>query len=172
MMHIPSDNQEMTKKYLKEHGGICGQCCLAVIDRGSIEHTLENWQDMGLDWKGWSSWKNLRKYLENRSYNVVLKKRDGLKLINSDAVFYILRIQWIGEGDKKDKPFYGWGHWAEASSNTHFIVAHQGHFFCNEVGVWFKDLDSYFGENKGVVTSAMEIDLRLPEKESVSSENL
>ncbi len=160
MMHIPSDTKEMTEKMRIDNGGICGQACLAVIERSSISNVLGNWEDMGLEWKGWSGWKQLKQYLETRSYKVYLKRMKGLKLINSDEVFYILRVQWLGERENKEKPFYGYGHWAEASANTHFIIAHKGFYFCNEAGEWFDDLDYYTTENRAVITSAMEVSLR------------
>lgn len=158
-MHTPSDFKEMTEKHKVNGGGICGQSCLAVIERSSVNTILENWKDMGLEWKGWSGWKQLREYLEKRTYKVKLKRIDGLKLINSNEVFYILRVQWLGEGKKQEKPFYGWNHWAEASANTHFIIAHLGNFFCNEAGEWFDDLEFYTRENRAVITSAMEVRL-------------
>ena len=154
---IPSDVKEMTEKYLIDKGGICGQSCLAVIEKSSINNVLENWIDMGLEWKGWSGWKQLRKYLENRNYKV-----KQVREINSESLFYIARVQWIGEGEKKEKPFYGWGHWTEASAHTHFIVIDNKNkcFFCNEDG-WFnlKELKNYLDTANGLITSYLKINL-------------
>lgn len=159
MIHTPSDNQEMTEKYLKDKGGVCGQCCIAVIERSSVKDVLENWQDMGLEWKGWSGWKQLKQYLEKRSYKVKLKRMNNLGSFIYDN-YYILRVQWLGEKENQEKPFYGWGHWTEASAHTHFIIVHQGQIFCNETG-WFyyHKLTNYLNENNGVITSAMEVSI-------------
>ena len=80
--------------------------------------------------------------------------------------YYILRVQWLGDKENKEKPFYGYGHWSEASAHTHFIVVHNGKFFCNEDG-WFdiNELEDYLGDKEveggtqlgGVVTSAMRV---------------
>ena len=155
-LYTPQDTEQMTKKMRIEKGGICGQACLAVIEKSSIKCVLDNWKSMGLEFKGWSGWKQLREYLEKRNYQVKLKRMSNLGTFNYNY-FYILRVQWLGEGTKKEKPFYGYGHWAEASANTHFIIVHQGNIFCNEAGGWFDDLDYYVRENNAVITSAMEI---------------
>ncbi len=97
----------------------------------------------------------MRYYLEARGYKVKLKRKENLEFENNS--FYILRIQWIGEGNKKDKPFYGWSHWSEATSHTHFIVVYKNQFFCNEEGLFnVNNLNEYL-EDYGVITSAMEI---------------
>ncbi len=158
-MKIPTDVKNMTEKYLIDKGGICGQSCLAVIESSTIEQVLLNWKNLGMEFKGWSGWKQLREYLERRSYHIKQLRRDNINYEKSK--FYILRIQWIGNGDKKDKPFYGWGHWSEASAHTHFIVVHNEKFFCNEEGIFdIEELNKYL-DDKGVVTSAMEIDFLL-----------
>ena len=155
-MKIPKDTKLMTKKYLIEKGGICGQSCLAVIEKITIREVLYNWVGMGLEWKGWSGWKQLRKYLEVQEFNVKQKRWNKIEILNPKS-FYILRIQWIGEGDKKDKPFYGWGHWTEASAHTHFIVINKGQFFCNEEGLFDIDKLSEYLNEEGLVTSALEV---------------
>ena len=158
-MKIPTDTKEMTEKYAIDKGGICGQACLAVIEGATIEQVLKDWKDLGLEFKGWSGWKQLKEYLEKKGYQVKLKRKDA-KFEFDKELFYIVRVQWIGEREEKEKPFYGWGHWTEASAHTHFIVVHDRQFFCNEEGVF--NMDEFFNymknsEVKGTVTSAMEI---------------
>ena len=145
----------MTEKYLGEGKGICGQSCLAVIERTSIKEILENWEDMGIEFKGYSGWKQLKEYLDRRGWNPKLLRMNNLGTFKPKN-FYLLRVQWIGDGEKQDKPFYGWGHWSQASANTHFIIVHQGKIFCNETG-WFdtNKLEGYLGN--AVVTSAMKV---------------
>jgi len=154
--YIPKDNEEMTEKYMIDKGGICGQACLAVIEESSIQSVLRLWEAFGLEWRGWSGWKQLKDYLEKRGYYVKLKRMSNLGTFHSNY-YYILRVQWIGKGEDKEKPFYGWGHWSEASAHTHFIIIHKAKFFCNEDG-WFdiRDLDKYLND-EAVITSAMEI---------------
>ena len=155
-MFIPQDNKKLTEKYAIEHGGICGQACLAVITRNSIQSVLDLWKYQGLEFKGWSGWKQLRQYLEYRGYKV--KQIRGTMHYDSKK-FYIARVQWLGDGDKKDKPFYGWNHWSQATSYTHFIVIERFKFFCNETG-WGDfptGLKKYLEANHGVITSYMEI---------------
>ena len=154
-MKIPSDTKLMTEKYLIDKGGICGQACLAMIEGSSIQEVLKNWKEIGLEFKGWSGWKQLREYLEKRNFVVKQKSWKKIEILTDN--FYILRIQWIGEGDKIDKPFYGWGHWSEASAHTHFIVVHKGKCFCNEDGIFDMDNLSKYLNEEGLVTSAMEI---------------
>ncbi len=158
-MKIPEDTKQMTEKYLIDKGGICGQSCLAVIEGCSIQEVMNTWvEELKMEFKGWSGWKQLRHYLEMSGWVVKQKRWNKIEIINPEF-FYILRIQWIGEGDKKDKPFYGWGHWTEASAHTHFIVVNKGKFFCNEDGLFgMEDLSEYLCES-GVVTSAMEISI-------------
>ena len=153
----PEDNELMTEKYKIEKGGICGQSCLAVIEKSSIQEVMNNWRKLEMEFKGWSGWRQLSSYLKNRGFSVKQKKKD-LDFFSPNC-FYIARVQWIGEGEKKEKPFYGWGHWAEASSYTHFIVIENNQkFFCNETG-WdaISNLQSYLQENNGIITSFLEI---------------
>ncbi len=160
-IQIPKDVKQTTEKYKIEKGGICGQSCLAVIENISVQNILDNWVEMGIEFKGWSGWKQLREYLEKRGYQVKLKKKDVIFKKNN---FYILRVQWIGEKENKEKPFYGWGHWSEASAHTHFIVVFNKKFFCNEDGLFdIKDLDKYLN-TEGVITSAMEINTEVRNK--------
>lgn len=155
----PPDNFEMTEKYKIKCGGLCGQACLAVITRNSIQLVLDNWKFQGLKFKGWSGWKQLRQYLEKQNYEV--KQINGT-LDYDSSKFYIARVQWLGDGEKKENPFYGWGHWSEASAHTHFVVIENFKFFCNETG-WgdfLVGLKDYLKANRGVVTSYMEISRR------------
>jgi|SRR3990167_452612 len=155
IMHIPKDTKEMTEKYKIDKGGICGQSCLAVIEEISISDVLQNWKSLGLEFKRYSGWKQLREYLEKRGYKVKLLMVGKLGSFNHDA-FYICRVQWLGDGKKQGKPFYGWGHWTEASAYTHFIVIHKDKFFCNEEGLFdYHDLKKYL-EN-AEITSIMEV---------------
>ena len=154
-MEIPKDNQIMTEKFKIDKGGICGQSCLAVIENIKVHDVLNNWEKMGLKFKGYSGWKQLRNYLEKRGFDVKLKRMNNLGTFNFNK-FYLLRVQWLGEGEKQEKPFYGWGHWTEASSYTHFIIIHRGKVFCNETGIFdYHELKKYL-EN-AVITFAMEI---------------
>lgn len=155
MITEPTDCELMTEKYKIDKGGICGQSCLAVIEETTIQKVLDNWEKLGLEFKGYSGWKQLREYLEKRGFAVKQIKMRDFKVANYNY-FYIFRVQWLGERENKEKPFYGWGHWAEASSYTHFIVLHQGEIFCNETGVFgYNELSKYL-EN-AVITSAFEI---------------
>ena len=154
-IQIPKDIEETTKKYSMEKGGICGQSCLAVIENTSVQNILNNWEEMGIVFRGWSGWKQLREYLERR--NFVVKQKRIKDLEYKEDYFYILRVQWIGGRENKDKPFYGWGHWTVASAHTHFIVVHNNIFFCNEDGLFkIQELENYL-EGCGLITSALEI---------------
>ena len=84
-MKIPSDTKLMTEKYLIDKGGICGQACLAMIEGSSIQEVLKNWKEIGLEFKGWSGWKQLREYLEKR--NFVVKQKVGRKLKSLLIIF-------------------------------------------------------------------------------------
>ena len=155
--YIPGDIKHMTQKYGIDKGGICGQSCLAIIENTSVQNILDIWEEMGIEFKGWSGWKQLKEYLEKRGFIVKLKRSNNLQTFIPNY-FYILRIQWIGERKEKDKPFYGWGHWSEASAHTHFIIIHKGKFFCNVDGLFdVSILNDYLNNNEGVVTSGMEI---------------
>ncbi len=153
MMQVPIDVKKMTERYLIDKGGICGQSCLAVIEGITIQEVLNNWEKLGMEFKGYSGWKQLREYLEKREYNVKLLNKNQWGEFDKED-FIICRIQWIGEKENKEKPFYGWGHWTEASAHTHFIVIHQNYFFCNEDGLFeIKDLEEYL--NGAKITSMM-----------------
>lgn len=160
---IPQDCKETTEKYLIDRGGICGQSCLAVIEKNSIQEVLDNWKDMGIEFKGYSGWKQLREYLEKRGFLVKQKKAKGLCSEFKKDYYYILRVQWIGEEEHKEKPYYGWKSWYDASANTHFIVVHNGKYFCNEEGKWLLIFDEKYSLKgylifyKGLITSAFEI---------------
>ena len=152
---IPNDVFEMTEKFKIDKGGICGQSCLAFIENSTIGQVLANWDALGMEFKGWSGWKQLREYLEKRGYEVKQLRRDNLHY--EWKKFYILRIQWLGEKENKEKPFYGYGHWSEASAHTHFVVVHKGSFFCNEDGLLgLNRLKEYLSDD-AVITSAMGI---------------
>jgi len=152
----PEDNELMTEKYKIEKGGICGQSCLAIIEKSSIQEVMDNWRKLDMEFKGWSGWRQLSSYLKNRGFSV--KQKNKLDFFSPNC-FYIARVQWKGEGEKKEKPFYGWGHWSEASAYTHFIVIVKNQqFFCNETG-WdsISNLQSYLQENNGLITSYLEV---------------
>lgn len=155
---IPTDVKEMTEKFKIDKGGICGQACLSFIEGSTIKRVLINWDNFGMEFKGWSGWKQLREYLEKSGYYVKQLRKDNLKY--EDNKFYILRIQWIGEKDNKQKPFYGWGHWSEASAHTHFIVVYKGEFFCNEDGLFNLDKLKEYLSDDAVITSAMEVSFK------------
>jgi hypothetical protein len=155
-LRIPSDCKSMTEKYLKDKGGICGQSCLAVIENISIQEVLDNWKKLGIEFKGYSGWKQLREYLEKRGF--LVKQMNINKFSFNCNNFYILRVQWLGEKENQEKPFYGWGFWTEASAHTHFIILHGGDIFCNETGIFdYTKLNNYLEENNGVLTSALEV---------------
>jgi hypothetical protein len=154
-MKIPIDNQEMTEKFKIDKGGICGQACLAVIEECSIQQVLDNWANMKLQFKGWSGWKQLKSYLENRGFKVKQIRMKEFKIAKTD-VYYIFRVQWLGEGKIQEKPFYGYNHWSEASAYTHFILLHNGQVFCNETGIFdYHELSNYL--DNAVLTSAFEV---------------
>ena len=59
----------------------------------------------------------------------------------------------MGDGEEKEKPFYGWGYWNEAAACTHFIVITAKEFICNGSGVLKKDyLERYLERGDGVIT--------------------
>jgi hypothetical protein len=180
-IQIPKDVKEMTKKYKIDKGGICGQSCLAVIEGITIKEVMNNWKTLGLEFKGWSGWKQLRQYLEKRGYVVKQLRFDKNKFWNMDnGIFYIARVQWLGSNElKREKPFYGYNHWSEASAHTHFIVISEEKFFCNEDGLFpFEKLKDYLKsqvvEDKvylgGVITSLMYITKLEVKQEAMQSE--
>lgn len=154
-MNIPRDYKRMTEKYGGENKGICGQSCLAVITNDTIYHVLRDWKAMGLEWKGYSGWNQLKSFLKKRGFEI--KQVNG-EPDYSMADFHIARIQWIGDGENKEKPFYGWGHWSEASANTHFIVMDKESFFCNEYG-YFKlhELGQWLDNYGACITSHLAV---------------
>lgn len=154
--YTPPDNDVMTRYYKKSTGGCCGQACLAVITKAWIRNVLIDWQkELGFEWKGWSGFNQLKKYLEKKGFTVKLKKKE--ELLKKEGM-YIARVQWVGDGLKKQKPFYEGGHWSEASSHTHFIVIEKERFFCNESG-WdtLSNLRDYLTRGDGLITSYLEI---------------
>ena len=166
----PPDCEEQTKLYLKEKGGCCGQACLAVVQRLPIKEVFERWKKHGLEWKGHTSIKQFREYMDKEGYDVkLITTKNGT---DWKAPFYFIRIQWMGEGKKREKPFYGWGHWAVASAYTHFILREGDRFFCNENG-WFDAIDPYLEiEPKGIVTSVYEIRQRKKRTEVLGAKAL
>ncbi len=159
-MKIPIDNKIATEYYLQDNGGICGQSCLAVIEKRSISDILKDWNKYFGVFRGWSKWKELKQFLENKNYQVKLLRKDSWGNFNKED-FIICRIQWLGNNiEKMGKPFYGYGHWTEASAHTHFIVLNNNKFFCNEMGI-FEDLENYLDgkgiSQSGVITSMMRI---------------
>lgn len=166
MMIKPTDCELMTEKYKIDKGGICGQSCLAVIEGITIQEVLDNWEKLGLEFKGWSGWKQLRDYLKKRGYEAKQIRYDKNKFWNMDkGIFYIARVQWLGSNNlKMEKPFYGYKHWSEASAHTHFIVISEEEVFCNEDGLFpFKKLKDYLKSQVdgdkiylgGIITSLM-----------------
>lgn len=154
-LKIPEDCKEMTEKYAGECAGICGQACLAVITKEKIQDVLEKWNEKGLEWRGWSGWNQLREYLKSEGYEV--KQVNGEYALDSSS-FYICRVQFIGIQEKKGKPYYGWGHWSQASAHTHFIVETENMFFCNEDGIFPQiELPDYLKHYNAVVTSRMRV---------------
>ncbi len=154
-MKIPNDCKQMTEKYLIDKGGICGQACLAVIESTSIREVMFNWASMKMEFKGYSGWKQLREYLEKQGYEIKLLNKNNFGDFNKED-FVLCRVQWIGDKENKEKPFYGWGHWTEASANTHFIVINQNKFFCNEDGLFpINKLEEYLRD--AIITSMMRI---------------
>lgn len=113
------------------------------------------WEPLFGLYPGWAKWKQLRVFLEDQGY--VVKQINGTPNYDPEKS-YIARIQWTGPGVKKEKPYYGWDTWYDASCHTHFIVIENGKFFCNETG-WmdYQALQFYLGMNSGVITSHLEI---------------
>lgn len=155
--YIPSDNQELTQKYLGEGKGIYGISCLAIIEKRKVNAILNEFEEK-FGFKGYANVKQLRKYLESKGYEVKFVNRNGWWKPAKGGI-YIARIQWLGEGKKKKQPFYGWGHWTEATSHTHFILIDNLKFFCNEANVWqeLDTLPNYLKEAKGIMTSFLEV---------------
>jgi hypothetical protein len=161
MDFTPPDCAEETKRCLTDNGGCCGQACLAVVQRLSIAEVFRRWELHGFEWKGHSPNTQIREYLEKEGYTIKLITKKHKT--NFKAPFYFLRVQWIGDGEKKGAPFYGWNHWSIASANTHFLLKEGERIFCNENG-WMpaSHLESYLKDNKpeGIVTSLYEIKVR------------
>jgi len=156
-MKIPKDNKEMTERFTIDKGGICGLSCLAVIESKSISDVLNDWKNFFGDFKGYANFKDLRTYLEKKGYDCQFVNRNGYTKFLKHT--FIARIQWIGNKEDKKAPFYGWGHWTEASAHTHFIVIQKGNkFFCNEENKWIRmgDLSKYL-KNGGIITSFIKI---------------
>lgn len=152
----PSDCKEQTTLHSQLNGGCCAQACIAVVQRITIKEVFKRWEKHGLEWKGHTPVSQLRKYMDKEGYYTKLittkNKTDFL------SPYYLIRIQWIGNGEKKEKPFFGYSHWTIASSNTHYVLRQGDRFFCNETG-WFEDIDQYLSNNQpiGQVTSIIEI---------------
>lgn len=151
----PTDCDYATKKYGIEKGGICGQACIAIITGQTIREVLEEWQNIGLEWKGWSGWNQIKKFLKHKGYSV--KQVNGL-YNPSPSIKAICRVQWLGKGTKQDKPYYGYNHWSEASAHTHFILETDEQFFCNEDGIFpIEELPRYMRHYDAVITSRMAV---------------
>jgi hypothetical protein len=155
----PADNEITSKKYHGEGKGVCGQACIAVLEEERISTILEDWQKEGFEWKGYTPQRDLKKYLEKKGY--VVKQRSKLESFDKDFC-YIARIQWLGTGVKKEKPFYGYGHWSIASANTHYILILPDNkcFFCNDTGGFLplNKLSKFLDEEpKGIITSMLEV---------------
>jgi len=160
-LYTPNDVKQMLERYhVKDGDGPCGPACLAVIERRDIGAVLEDWRTFFGEYRGWALWKELRQYLERKGWKVKQCRFKGF-IDPTPERFVICRVQWEGPNTDKNK-FYGWGHWAEASSHTHFIVVQDHDVFCSESG-WFclSKLNDYLdgkpGQAKGQVTSYMEI---------------
>jgi len=152
-MKIPIFNKE-TKILTKNM--CCGQSCLAVIEDRNMKEVFKDWINK-FGWYGYSKYKDVKKYLEERGYIVKRIKWAKLEIVNESS-FYILRVQWLGNGEKKDKPYFGWSSWFEATSNTHFIVLKNDKVFCNDEGIFdYENLSQYLNKNDGLITSALEV---------------
>lgn len=158
MKDIPEDNEEMTEKFKIEKGGICGLACLAIIENRKILEVMEDWKKFFGSFDGYANFKDLRIYLEKKGYFVKFVNRNGwTKFLRH---IFIARIQWIGDKENKMSPFYGWGHWTEASAHTHFIVIYQGKkFFCNEENKWnwIGNINNYLKNGNGIITSYLKV---------------
>jgi hypothetical protein len=159
---IPEDSIYKTGKEVDENGqriGTCAQASIAYVTGHSIAEVLSIWKfKHHLKFENWSNWRDIRKYLENEGYVVKYRKLPFCPLDVFVPHTLIARVQWIGDGDNKDKPFYGYPHWSEATRHTHFIAIQQGYFFCNTEGEKpIKNLAFYLLEGDGVITSLMEI---------------
>lgn len=96
-MKIPKFNEE-TRTLTKDM--CCGQSCLAVIESRDMKAVFKDWIDK-FGWYGYSKYKDVKKYLEEKGYIVKRIKWDKLEIVNKGS-FYILRVQWLGNGDRKD----------------------------------------------------------------------
>ena len=153
-MNTPIDNELMKEKYEDK---ICGQSCLAILEDTTIENIMNQWENFFGEFKGYTSYRDLITFIKNIGYSVKRKKK-----IESREFIYIARVQWLGNGKKQDKPYYGWNSWYEASCNTHYIIflPKEGKFYCNGENRWrnILDIESYLkSEGKGVITSILEI---------------
>lgn len=156
-MDKPKDNEEARHKY---NDMCCGQSVLAVIENISVEKAMQNWINLLGEWKGYSPFRDMRKYLESRGY--LTKRVKVNKVFFEDNKFYICRVQWIGKGEKRDKPYYGWEHWRIAIQNTHYILIHNNNVFCNSAGIFgYNRIADYLGDIRqgeiGKITSILEV---------------
>jgi len=159
---IPDDCIFKTRKDVDENGqlmGTCAQAAIAYITGRSVSEVLSIWKNKyHLRFENWSNWRDIRKYLENEGYQVRYRKHSFCPLDTFVPYTLIARIQWIGEGDNKDKPFYGYSHWSEAARHTHFIAIQGSYFFSDYEGERpIKDLAFYLLESDGVITSLMQV---------------
>jgi len=156
-IYRPHDCKKMTDRYLIDGGGICGQSCIASIMNTSINWVLKEWKNIGLEWKGWSTWYQLKYFLKNQGY-IVKQEKANIRYLK--GYWYIARVQWKGDGKKQEKPFYGYDHWSKATANTHFISLTKDMFLCNHDGLFrIGHLEPYLKFHKGVITSHLRISI-------------
>ena len=160
-LYVPDDNMEQRIKWEDEGAGSCGPSCMSIIEHKSIKEVLEDWKTINGEYKTWATWKEMQKYLAAKKYDFEVKRIVNGKVIVRKGYYTICRVQWLGPGNNKEKPFYGYGHWAKATANTHFIIAEdEEYFWCNANG-WLltSGFDQYLvgGEIKGLITSYIQI---------------
>lgn len=162
MIHnVPVDNKH-TRDYWEDVAhGCCGPAAIAALDNTSVQLILDLWTKHFGKFKGHAKHSDVIDFVENHGHNV--KRIAGKKATSWDKSrkgYYIVRIQWEGDGDVEN--FAGWGHWARAAAASHYIAVKGDAAFCNGVGYWFpvEQIPKYLREmgQKGHITSIIELD--------------
>lgn len=137
--------------------GYCGPACCAVIAQKNLSEIMAEWEDQFGTYIGYAKWKQLVNYLRGRGYEVKRKRLKDGRIIRKRGYYQLCRVQWYESKDDADKPSYGWGHWAEATKNTHFILVDGDYFFCNDTGWLLTKMLSSYLKGKGVITSYLRV---------------
>ncbi len=156
VIRLQKEDVNLDGKEIRINQGKGSKDRIVPLPRGFKEKHMEF---IPFDFKDRSLQKTFRLYSEKsglkQGYEIKLLNKNNFGDFNKED-FVLCRVQWIGDKENKEKPFYGWGHWTEASANTHFIVINQNKFFCNEDGLFpINKLEEYLRD--AIITSMMRI---------------